>query len=105
VRPSHLSQLSRGRRLAVTSRCHYSGVIECAGISGPFDPRQRVQLPISGGPTMSENLDRERVALLPHDPAPGVPAELSDRDLEAVTAGKMDSPAGKQDLEARGPFS
>jgi hypothetical protein len=54
---------------------------------------------------MSENLDRERAALLTHDHARDVAAELSDRDLEAVTAGKEDSPAGRQALETGGPFS
>jgi hypothetical protein len=51
---------------------------------------------------MSENLDRERAALLTHDHARDVAAELSDRDLEAVTAGKEDSPEGRQALAASG---
>jgi hypothetical protein len=52
---------------------------------------------------MSENLDRERAALLTHDHARDVSAaELSDRDLEAVAAGKQDSPQGRRDLAAGG---
>jgi hypothetical protein len=38
-----------------------------------------------------ENLDRERAALHRQEAAP---AELSDRDLEAVTAGMLKSPGG-----------
>jgi hypothetical protein len=56
---------------------------------------------------MSENLSRERAALLTHDHARDVSAaDLSDRDLEAVVAsGKADTPQGRRDLEAGGPMS
>lgn len=52
---------------------------------------------------MSEHLVREHDALLPHDHECAVaPAELSERDLEAVTSGKMDTPTGRQELAAAG---
>jgi hypothetical protein len=51
---------------------------------------------------VSENLDRECRALPTHDHVRHVAAELSDRDLEAVTAGKEDTPEGRRDLAAGG---
>src|SRR5262245_34670526 len=55
---------------------------------------------------MSEDLDRERAALLTHDRARNASAaDLSDLDLEAVTAGKEDSPQGRRDLAAGGGLS
>lgn len=45
---------------------------------------------------MSRNLDPARAGIL---------AELSDRDLEAVTAGKADTAEGRRDLDAGGPFA
>jgi hypothetical protein len=54
---------------------------------------------------MSENFDQERT-LLTNDHARDVAAaELSDLDLEAVTAGKEDTPEGRRDLAAGGGVS
>jgi hypothetical protein len=69
---------------------------------GDSIPTSEFNCSISEGPTMSENLDRERAALLTHDQARSVAAELSDRDLEAVTAGKSNTPEGQAALAASG---
>ena len=55
---------------------------------------------------MSENLDRGRAAPPTHDHARDVSAaDLSDLELEAVAAGKADTPQGRQDLAAGGGLS
>ncbi len=51
---------------------------------------------------MSNNFDREPAS---HLACNVTTADLSERDLETVTAGKSESPEGKRDLEERGPLS
>lgn len=52
---------------------------------------------------MLENLDRGCAAPLTHSCARDVAAaELCDRDLEAVAAGKSDTPEGREALAASG---